>query len=159
MSWLVKQLNKKQKGFTLIEMVVVLAIIAVLIAIAVPQVLRQINNAKKNADIANAKTIATAIQQWVAEGNTFGSGTGSYSVVSETSPISSGLSSYITGGVPKVRYNNSWKFVYRYDTATETVYVGVQEKADENYQLYPYVADQGLKNDGKTTTGTTNPYK
>lgn len=69
MAWLVKQVNSKHKGFTLIEMVIVVAIIAILIAIAVPQVLKQINKSKIEADKANAKNIATAIQQWVSEGN------------------------------------------------------------------------------------------
>jgi len=157
MSWLVKQLNKKQKGFTLIEMVVVLAIIAVLIAIAVPQVLRQINNAKKNADIANAKTIATAIQQWVAEGNTLMSG--NWAGVTETNPVSTGLTKYVSGGLPKVRYNSSWGFSYRYDAASETVYVGVYDTASHYYQLYPTVSDEAQSNSGATVSGTPSPYK
>lgn len=52
--------NKKKKGFTLIELIVVIAIIAIISLIAIPKVMGYQNDAKKNADIANAKTIANA---------------------------------------------------------------------------------------------------
>lgn len=51
--------TKKRKGFTLIELIVVIAIIAIISLIAIPRVLGYQDSAKKKADIANAKTIAT----------------------------------------------------------------------------------------------------
>ena len=46
-------MNKRQRGFTLIELVVVIAVIAILVAVAVPIFTEQINKAEKSAFIQN----------------------------------------------------------------------------------------------------------
>lgn len=53
--------QKKKKGFTLIELIIVIAIIAILIALAVPKFMSVTKDAKIKTDIANAKTIESAI--------------------------------------------------------------------------------------------------
>lgn len=55
-----KKLNKK--GFTLIEMLVVIAIIAILVAIVVPVVSNATEKAKESADAANIRSIAAEMQ-------------------------------------------------------------------------------------------------
>jgi prepilin-type N-terminal cleavage/methylation domain-containing protein len=52
-----------QKGFTLMEMIVVLAVIAALAAVLVPVVFRYVDDAKKAQAAGDAQTIAAAIQQ------------------------------------------------------------------------------------------------
>lgn len=52
-----------QKGFTLMEMIVVLAVIAALAAILVPVVFRYIDDAKKAQAAGDVNAIAAAIQQ------------------------------------------------------------------------------------------------
>lgn len=63
-----KNLRKKKKGFTLIELIIVIAIIAILAAVAVPKFGDVRKNASLKADVANAKVIADATSALIAEG-------------------------------------------------------------------------------------------
>lgn len=144
MAWLVKQINKKNKGFTLIEMVVVMAIIAVLIAIAVPQVLRLINKSKVTADLSSAKAIATQIQQYMADGANVKL---TDAPISDDAKLESYIKQRINGGIPKIRFNNNWVWRVTANTTSEEVYVGVND-GSSTYWLFPEISPQ---ND-------TNPY-
>lgn len=50
-----------KKGFTLIELIVVIAILGILAMLAIPQVTGLQERAREEADIANAKTIANQV--------------------------------------------------------------------------------------------------
>ena len=62
-----KKLNKK--GFTLAELLIVVAIIAVLVAISIPIFTAQLNKAKYSADEANARSIySEMVADYLANG-------------------------------------------------------------------------------------------
>ncbi len=55
-----KKVKKNKKGYTLTELIVVVAILGILAAIATPMVLNQVGKAKDSADAANKKAIQNA---------------------------------------------------------------------------------------------------
>ncbi len=62
------KMKKNKKGYTLTELIVVVAILGVLAAIAVPSVMSAIDSSKKQADITSMKAIETAVQVCLADG-------------------------------------------------------------------------------------------
>lgn len=52
----IKNLRRNKKGFTLVEVIVVLVILAILIAIAVPSVMKYIDDAKEAKFLAEARS-------------------------------------------------------------------------------------------------------
>ena len=67
---MIKWINKKrnQKGFTLIELIVVVAILGILAAIAIPRFLSSREKAEQSSVVANLRTIESAIMVYIAEG-------------------------------------------------------------------------------------------
>ena len=58
---------KRQAGFTLVEILIVVAIIGLLAAVAIPNMIKARNQAQTQSCIANLKTIDGAKQQWGLE--------------------------------------------------------------------------------------------
>lgn len=56
-------MNINRKGFTLVEIMIVVAIIGILAAIAIPNFLKSRTESQKNACIANLKQIEGAVEQ------------------------------------------------------------------------------------------------
>ena len=62
-------LQRRKKGFTLIEIMIVIAIIAILAAIAVPNFRKARERSQRRSCYANLKTIAGALEWYCADVN------------------------------------------------------------------------------------------
>lgn len=73
-----KLLNKKQKnnkGFSLVELIVVIAIMVVLVAVLAPVFSKYIESSRRSTDVQNANSIAEAVVADVADGEKYSGAT------------------------------------------------------------------------------------
>lgn len=62
---------QNQKGFTLVEMLIVVAIIAILVAVSIPLITNALDQAKHATDAANERAAkAEILIQWLSDGGT-----------------------------------------------------------------------------------------
>lgn len=67
---MLKFLNKKKndnKGFSLVELIIVVAIMAILVGLLAPQYLKYVEKSRKSSDASNLSEIVNAIQIYAAD--------------------------------------------------------------------------------------------
>ena len=62
-----KLLKKKNKGFSLVELIVVVLIMAIIAVALAPQVMKWVNNARKSSDATTYKSVYSAVQLAMAD--------------------------------------------------------------------------------------------
>lgn len=104
-------LNKKNRGFTLIELIVVIGILAILAALAIPAVSGYLENSKARTNVSNAKIIYNAAQAYLAANPDKAPGdiaTGADTAIPDDSPI---ITEGYLAAVPKTAENNDYSII------------------------------------------------
>ena len=90
-------MKKSKKGFTLMEMLIVVAIIAILVVIAIPTFTNALEEARENADLANIRAwYAEEILDVMLNDGTFGTYDGTLQALDDTDIAYSGTVVTIT---------------------------------------------------------------
>lgn len=63
-----EKMKKNNKGFSLVELIIVIAIMAVLVGIVAPQYLKYVERSRESTDVKNAQEIASSIGVSIANG-------------------------------------------------------------------------------------------
>ena len=65
-----KERKKDNKGFTLVELVIAIAILAILVGILAPQYTKYVEKSKKSADVNNMEELVKAVEVYVIDNAT-----------------------------------------------------------------------------------------
>src|SRR6266700_687199 len=64
-------MTRRQSGITLIEILIVIAIIGILAAIAIPNLLNAVQRGKQKRTMSDMRTLATAIEAYAVDNNSY----------------------------------------------------------------------------------------
>ncbi|MEW6049089.1 MAG: prepilin-type N-terminal cleavage/methylation domain-containing protein [Bacillota bacterium] len=131
---MIKGMRRDRDGFTLIELVVVITILGVLVAIAIPTVGGYVDDAKKKGARADAKNIQTALIMYKAENGVYPPDTSDYSV------FRNAIKKYVS--LPEQDDRANFDFVsYDGDAGTHGFYVLVRARDRQNLSISIYEDD------------------
>lgn len=141
--------RRNNKGFSLVELIIVIAIMAILAGILAPQFIKYIKKSRVSTDIQNAQQIATAISAEYAdagEETTVGfvvindtTGAAGWKTGTANAEAGNRALKDVLGGVPKVKAESGKYFAYSVETGG-TVKVSVVDSDASGHStdvLYP----------------------
>lgn len=156
-------MKKTNKGFSMVELIIVIAIMAILAGALAPALIKYINKSRISTDIQTGQTIATAIQTAMSNetGYDCASNLGTTSQNFDNSYYSSSdvfkksVASTVGGkSAPKVKsktcmkknstidgLNSDRNFVFTVNPAQNTVFVYIGGTSSKHHQVYPTAAE------------------
>lgn len=145
-------MKKTNKGFSLVELIIVIAIMAILAAAIAPALIRYIDKSRRADDVTAAGTVLTGVQTAMADEDCYseiakaGSNTIIVSVqagnknnvnVSATANLKSEMDSTLSSGCPiKYTKDGATHFNVTVNGETLTVYIGTSA-TDTSWEIQP----------------------
>ena len=143
-----KQKKLNNKGFSLVELIIVIAIMAVLIGLLAPQFLKYVQRSKYSTDIKNGQEIATVIQTLISDNGVTADETGvEFSASTAFTKAKEAKMMGATAPESKVSKDNKFYVTYKVDTGEVIVTIGTA--ATGGSQIYPSVTGDYLTNSKK----------
>ena len=130
-----KKMNNK--GFSMVELIIVIAIMAILAGALAPTLIKYVNKSRMSSDVTTASTIATACSSGLADikaeddaKNYYGTTKDIATIVSASDSFGSVVKEALGGTTPKVKYkkNGATTFVVKFG--------GSSTSADVNVTVY-----------------------
>lgn len=123
---------KTSKGFTLVELIIVLAVLGIIAAIVVPRFAKAQNDTKKKADIATAKGLAKAAEMYITQNDSFSLPNSGTKGISISALEADGFVDDVT---PELQY---YKDTYKVTVdSTGKITVTAKDTDDSTKTLYP----------------------
>lgn len=120
-----KKMNNK--GFSLVELIVVIAIMAVLVGVLAPQFIKYVESSRRSTDISNAQNIQSAVLADIANGVITGSGTTNLTTSGANGTNVSSISEVLTTKGNPAGVGTAFSFTWSADKGTCSVKVGSYE--------------------------------
>lgn len=146
----IKSQNYKQAGFSLIELIIVVAIMAILMIVITPNMLKYIGKAKRTSDVHTANEISAAMERIAiidAPGTSAGEMTYTLACMwNKDTPFPTSPSTMVDymffelGEVPVSSFNENYFWVIEYDGlngVVSRIYLTESPSSSTTYELYP----------------------
>ena len=115
-------MKKDNKGFSLVELIIVIAIMAVLVGVLAPQFIKYVEQSRRSRDIQTAQEIREAVLAAIADGKISGQGSNTaFSSISAS--VDTITSTPVTAGNP-AGVGTGYTVTYNGNTGVCEVYAG-----------------------------------
>ena len=159
---MLKFLNKKKndnKGFSLVELIIVVAIMAILVGLLAPQYIKYVEKSRKSADASNLSEMVNAVQIYAADSESnLAAGTYTITIGTNGTTVDTALDTVISSTAPdyKTIKLKSNKWLAEGKTNENATSISAEIVVDNNggtkVTYKPTAVEEFVKGNGTTAT-------